>query len=72
LDLAAAILASGCLAMFFGVLPAWAQRLAQMLPLGLLLPGPLAARAPAFDQAIVNLYRPGEGIAPHVDLARFQ
>ncbi|GFR46236.1 hypothetical protein Agub_g7781 [Astrephomene gubernaculifera] len=59
-------------AMFFGKLPEWALRLAEGLPLDQLLPAPLAARCPSFDQAIVNLYRPGEGITPHVDLARFQ
>ncbi|KAG2485499.1 hypothetical protein HYH03_015772 [Edaphochlamys debaryana] len=60
-------------AMFFGRLPPWAQRLAEELPgYGLLLPPPLVARRPRFDQAIVNLYRPGEGICDHVDLARFQ
>ncbi|GIL48411.1 hypothetical protein Vafri_4560 [Volvox africanus] len=59
-------------AMFFGDLPPWALNLISLLPLGDLLPPDLAAREPSFDQAIVNLYRPGEGIAPHVDLARFQ
>ncbi|GLC45600.1 hypothetical protein PLESTB_001784200 [Pleodorina starrii] len=59
-------------AMFFGDLPAWAQQLTELLPLGELLPPDLAARRPSFDQAIVNLYRPGEGICSHVDLARFQ
>ncbi|KXZ48036.1 hypothetical protein GPECTOR_31g400 [Gonium pectorale] len=59
-------------AMFFGELPAWAQRLIGLVPLSALLPPHLAARSPAFDQAILNLYRPGEGITPHVDLARFQ
>ena len=29
-------------------------------------------RSPLFDQIIVNLYRPGEGIASHVDLMRFE
>ncbi|GIL74585.1 hypothetical protein Vretifemale_4478 [Volvox reticuliferus] len=59
-------------AMFFGDLPPWALRLMKLLPLGDLLPPDLAAREPSFDQAIVNLYRPGEGIASHVDLARFE
>ncbi|KAI0265051.1 hypothetical protein BC834DRAFT_814182, partial [Gloeopeniophorella convolvens] len=31
---------------------------------------PLPGHAPRARQAIVNLYRPGEGIAPHVDLLR--
>jgi alkylated DNA repair dioxygenase AlkB len=29
-------------------------------------------RRPVFDQLIVNRYLPGEGILPHVDLARFE
>ena len=29
-------------------------------------------RVPLFDQIIVNLYRPGDGIMPHVDLLRFE
>ncbi|CAK0737096.1 hypothetical protein CVIRNUC_000854 [Coccomyxa viridis] len=31
-----------------------------------------AQRRPLFDQLIVNLYQPGEGLKPHVDLLRFQ
>ena len=31
-----------------------------------------AQRWPLFDQLIVNLYQPGEGLKPHVDLLRFQ
>ncbi|KAF9280630.1 hypothetical protein BGZ68_007112 [Mortierella alpina] len=30
------------------------------------------SRTPLFDQSIMNLYRPGDGIKPHVDLARFE
>ncbi|KAF9435664.1 hypothetical protein BGZ76_005777 [Entomortierella beljakovae] len=29
-------------------------------------------RSPLFDQSIMNLYFPGDGIKPHVDLARFE
>ncbi|KAG0082531.1 hypothetical protein BGZ93_003770 [Podila epicladia] len=29
-------------------------------------------REPLFDQSIMNLYHPGDGIKPHVDLARFE
>ncbi|KAG0225248.1 hypothetical protein BGX31_007692 [Mortierella sp. GBA43] len=29
-------------------------------------------REPQFDQGILNLYYPGSGIKPHVDLARFE
>ncbi|EFJ49884.1 hypothetical protein VOLCADRAFT_89333 [Volvox carteri f. nagariensis] len=59
-------------AMFFGDLPPWTLRLIKLLPLSELLPPELASRSPSFDQTIVNLYRPGEGITSHVDLARFQ
>ncbi|KAF9162296.1 hypothetical protein DFQ26_003687 [Actinomortierella ambigua] len=31
-----------------------------------------SSRSPLFDQCILNLYRPGDGIRPHVDLARFE
>jgi hypothetical protein len=31
----------------------------------------LAKRSPLFDTAIINLYHPGDGITPHVDLLRF-
>ncbi|KAI6695750.1 hypothetical protein NL676_023460 [Syzygium grande] len=36
-----------------------------------ILPLELLGREPLFDQLIVNLYRPGEGICAHVDLMRF-
>jgi hypothetical protein len=29
-------------------------------------------RLPLFDQMIVNLYEPGQGITPHIDLLRFE
>ncbi|KAL6214869.1 hypothetical protein ACLB2K_014301 [Fragaria x ananassa] len=32
----------------------------------------LLAREPLFDQLILNLYQPGEGICAHVDLMRFE
>ncbi|KAG2422279.1 hypothetical protein HXX76_016156 [Chlamydomonas incerta] len=59
-------------AMFFGPLPQWGRAIGPLLPLDQLLPPHLSGRVPSFDQAIVNLYRPGEGIVDHVDLARFQ
>ncbi|KAL6515990.1 hypothetical protein OROGR_019295 [Orobanche gracilis] len=37
-----------------------------------LLPSDLIWRNPLFDQFIVNIYQPGEGICAHVDLARFE
>ncbi|XP_030543326.1 uncharacterized protein P8A3.02c [Rhodamnia argentea] len=36
-----------------------------------ILPFELLGREPLFDQLIVNLYQPGEGICAHVDLMRF-
>ncbi|KAF8015090.1 hypothetical protein BT93_H0783 [Corymbia citriodora subsp. variegata] len=36
-----------------------------------ILPLELLGREPLFDQLIVNLYQPGEGICAHVDLMRF-
>ncbi|KAG5514245.1 hypothetical protein RHGRI_035596 [Rhododendron griersonianum] len=37
-----------------------------------LLPSNLLWREPLFDQLIVNVYHPGEGICAHVDLMRFE
>ncbi|KAJ3017431.1 UNVERIFIED_CONTAM: hypothetical protein HDU68_011686 [Siphonaria sp. JEL0065] len=37
-----------------------------------LLPSDLQSRTPIFDQMIANHYYPGQGIAQHVDLARFE
>lgn len=65
---------------FGGDLPSWARVLATAIdamaraaPLEapLLPPGVLARGARLFDQMIVNAYAPGEGLAPHVDLAAF-
>ncbi|KNA22094.1 hypothetical protein SOVF_037130 isoform B [Spinacia oleracea] len=36
------------------------------------LPPQLLSRDPFFDQLIVNVYQPGEGICAHVDLMRFE
>ncbi|XP_010522779.1 PREDICTED: alkylated DNA repair protein alkB homolog 8 [Tarenaya hassleriana] len=36
------------------------------------LPTDLLWREPLFDQLIVNMYKPGEGICAHVDLLRFE
>ena len=47
---------------YLGPLPAWLQPLAQRLKTDNLFP-----RLP--DQAIVNDYLPGQGIAPHIDCA---
>uniref|UniRef100_A0A383VZM1 Alpha-ketoglutarate-dependent dioxygenase AlkB-like domain-containing protein n=1 Tax=Tetradesmus obliquus TaxID=3088 RepID=A0A383VZM1_TETOB len=60
-------------AMVFGVsnMPQWLQQLAGQLPLQQHWPAELANRSPPFDTAIINLYYPGDGITPHVDLLRF-
>eukprot|EP00878_Enallax_costatus_P015743 GHUV01016494.1.p1 GENE.GHUV01016494.1~~GHUV01016494.1.p1 ORF type:complete len:411 (+),score=130.66 GHUV01016494.1:486-1718(+) len=59
--------------MVFGVnnMPVWLQQLGQQLPLTEYWPSELATRQPLFDTAIINLYQPGDGITPHVDLLRF-
>eukprot|EP00873_Tetraselmis_striata_P036936 jgi/Tetstr1/457200/TSEL_043848.t1 len=61
-------------AMVFGQLPGWLTPLLARLAAeaSALWPPALAARQPLFNQLIVNLYQPGQGITPHVDLARFQ
>ncbi|WIA31053.1 hypothetical protein OEZ86_001083 [Tetradesmus obliquus] len=60
-------------AMVFGLsnMPQWLQQLAGQLPLQPHWPAELANRSPPFDTAIINLYYPGDGITPHVDLLRF-
>ncbi|KAI8898703.1 hypothetical protein BC833DRAFT_417885 [Globomyces pollinis-pini] len=35
------------------------------------LPHSICSRYPLFDQLIANDYQPGEGLIPHIDLARF-
>ncbi|XP_050203733.1 uncharacterized protein P8A3.02c [Mercurialis annua] len=73
-------------AMRFGDLPSWAIQLSnsirEIIQIGdhisgegkntCLLPSNLFRREPPFDQLIVNLYQPGEGICAHVDLMRFE
>lgn len=74
--------------MRFGDLPMWATKLSDSireevllsddLPINdgdkdvCILPSDLLWREPLFDQLIVNVYQPGEGICPHVDLMRFE
>ncbi|KAJ3205356.1 hypothetical protein HDU82_005253 [Entophlyctis luteolus] len=56
--------------MAFGELPTF---VGPLLPIAhALLPPGLSKREPAFDQMIANHYHRGEGIVPHVDLARFE
>ncbi|KAL4298788.1 alkylated DNA repair protein alkB homolog 8 [Arachis ipaensis] len=61
-------------AMLFGHLPPWAHHLSHLIRTSSasILPQPLLSREPFFDQMIVNMYLPGQGICPHVDLLRFQ
>ncbi|KAL4366742.1 hypothetical protein GQ457_05G002220 [Hibiscus cannabinus] len=72
-------------AMRFGDLPAWAIELSSSIREAVLigdtsnggikpclLPSNLLWREPLFDQLIVNVYHPGEGICAHVDLMRFE
>ncbi|KAF3436428.1 hypothetical protein FNV43_RR23520 [Rhamnella rubrinervis] len=74
-------------AMRFGDLPAWAIELSASIHEVVLssnyavddgkdepcpFPPDLLWREPLFDQLIVNVYHPGEGICAHVDLMRFE
>ncbi|MED6124510.1 hypothetical protein PIB30_059526 [Stylosanthes scabra] len=61
-------------AMCFGNLPSWAHQLSHLIHTSSssILPHHLHSRDPFFDQMIVNMYLPGQGICPHVDLLRFQ
>ncbi|VVA99438.1 unnamed protein product [Arabis nemorensis] len=65
-------------AMRFGDLPSWAMELSHLIHETVesvdlsVLPADLLWRDPLFDQLIVNLYQPGEGISAHVDLLRFE
>lgn len=63
-------------AMRFGLqhLPQWAHSLAQSIRRSAQAQHPPSFpfhREPLFDQMIANVYHPGEGICPHVDLLRF-
>ncbi|XP_043709742.1 alkylated DNA repair protein alkB homolog 8 [Telopea speciosissima] len=74
-------------AMGFGDLPSWATELSAHIRKVVWLskyvfecedgekycplPSDLLWREPLFDQLIVNVYQPGEGICGHVDLMRF-
>jgi len=54
----------------FGPLPTWATPIADAVLSYVSLDSQL--REPMFDQIIVNLYRVGEGIKPHIDLQKFE
>ena len=58
--------------MLFGKdLPPWLAALGESIVLHpQAMPARVAARSPAFDQAILNYYAPGQGIKSHVDLLR--
>ncbi|KAH6766384.1 2-oxoglutarate and oxygenase superfamily protein [Perilla frutescens var. hirtella] len=73
-------------AMRFGDLPPWALELSHLIRENVcfssdfpvasenqcLFPSELLWREPLFNQLIVNMYQPGEGIGAHVDLMRFE
>ncbi|CAI2183504.1 14195_t:CDS:2 [Funneliformis geosporum] len=62
-------------AMCFGTLPSFIHRVIEIISnTPGFFPDEIQHRDPLFDQArsIINLYRPGEGIAGHVDLPRFE
>ncbi|KAL9228181.1 hypothetical protein vseg_003789 [Gypsophila vaccaria] len=75
-------------AMRFGDLPSWAVKLSNHIYEAVcketdtgnstcddkdcIMPSHLLQRDPLFDQLIVNVYQPGEGICAHVDLMRFE
>ncbi|ORX62790.1 hypothetical protein DM01DRAFT_324552 [Hesseltinella vesiculosa] len=59
-------------AMRFGSLSHHLQWLADIVHQKSLLPPSINDRLPLFDQAIYNRYDKGQGIKPHVDLARFE
>ncbi|XP_051118700.1 uncharacterized protein LOC127242958 [Andrographis paniculata] len=70
-------------AMKFGDLPDWAMELSYYIredvaitsdnsKAACVFPSDLLWREPLFNQFIVNIYKPGEGICAHVDLMRFE
>ena len=63
-------------AMHFGELPVWLLKTIEIAHMHAYLkeawPNEIAGRHPMFDQFIMNLYEPGDGIGSHVDLLRFQ
>ncbi|GES90568.1 alkylated DNA repair protein alkB homolog 8 [Rhizophagus clarus] len=60
-------------AMCFGTLPSFLLNAIEIISrVPGLFPDEIQNREPLFDQSIINLYKPGEGIASHVDLPRFE
>lgn len=61
-------------AMCFGELPSYISWLSGWVKEKYpgLFPADILHREPIFDQAILNLYKKGEGICSHVDLLRFE
>ncbi|CAB4419817.1 unnamed protein product [Rhizophagus irregularis] len=60
-------------AMCFGTLPSFLLNVVEIIShTPGLFPDGIQNRKPLFDQSIINLYKPGEGITSHVDLPRFE
>ncbi|RGB35574.1 hypothetical protein C1646_699215 [Rhizophagus diaphanus] len=60
-------------AMCFGTLPSFLLNAVEIIShTPGLFPDEIQNRKPLFDQSIINLYKPGEGITSHVDLPRFE
>ncbi|KAI8874757.1 hypothetical protein K501DRAFT_264733 [Backusella circina FSU 941] len=61
-------------AMCFGELPSYINWLIPWISTNhpTLFPREIMERQPLFDQAILNLYKKGQGIVSHVDLLRFE
>eukprot|EP01006_Ploeotia_vitrea_P010654 TRINITY_DN27637_c0_g1_i1.p1 TRINITY_DN27637_c0_g1~~TRINITY_DN27637_c0_g1_i1.p1 ORF type:complete len:225 (-),score=17.77 TRINITY_DN27637_c0_g1_i1:76-750(-) len=58
--------------MWFGGIPPFTDVIANKAQQLNCLSAPLCDRLPIFDQCIINLYEPGEGIKQHVDLESFE
>jgi len=60
-------------AMSWGNLPPWVDGLVDLIAVNAVnrFPWAMCNREPLFDQMIINVYHPGQGIKAHVDLAKF-
>ncbi|CAG8793956.1 29804_t:CDS:2 [Gigaspora margarita] len=60
-------------AMCFGTLPPFIMRVVDIIEnISSIFPDEIKNRKPLFDQSIINVYKPGDGINSHVDLDRFE